>query len=171
MKVIKEYQKTLEGAKDLKEFKTIAEALILYVLGRGRFLAYALSGILYSAYVRNGYSEDSDSAFDFSQKVKRSELCDCPQSLRMRMINRMFRRANPKFTIPQIQNKKRRQRKKTDLQKKWKINHTTSDPAVKACVIADREAEIIWRQSGDWNRWSKAWLEIYSSALSEFCYQ
>ena len=47
------------------------------------------------------------------------------------------------------------------------IRHTT-DPAQRAANVSDREAEEVWRATGHYGKWSKAWFETYRATLNEF---
>lgn len=51
------------------------------------------------------------------------------------------------------------------------LHRRTSDPAQRAASIADKEAEKVWRETGDYKKQLAIWKETYDSALSELCYQ
>jgi len=46
--------------------------------------------------------------------------------------------------------------------------HHTKDPARRAADIADREAEKVYRESGDCSLYFPTWVGVYEAALKEF---
>lgn len=48
------------------------------------------------------------------------------------------------------------------------LHRRTADPASRAADIADREAERVWQETGDYDRWSDYWTRTYRQALLEF---
>ena len=51
------------------------------------------------------------------------------------------------------------------------LHHRTDDPAEQASSIADREAEGIYKETGDYKRYVETWLSVYRQVLREFVYQ
>jgi len=51
------------------------------------------------------------------------------------------------------------------------LHHRTNDPAKRAADIADREAEVVYRKTGDFDKYCKTWRGIYESTLRELCFQ
>ena len=41
-------------------------------------------------------------------------------------------------------------------------------PSTRAADIADREAQIVWQTTRDFNKYMKCWLETYEQVLREF---
>ncbi len=50
---------------------------------------------------------------------------------------------------------------------KKKENHHTEDPGIRAADIADREAEKVWKQTGDFKLFLDTRREIFRAALAE----
>jgi len=51
------------------------------------------------------------------------------------------------------------------------LHHRTDNPAERASSIVDREAEEIWRKTGNYKQWLKTWFSVYEQVLLEFVFQ
>jgi len=47
------------------------------------------------------------------------------------------------------------------------MKHHTTDPEQSAASIADRAAEKVWKQTGDWGASMEEWVRVYKQALLE----
>lgn len=47
----------------------------------------------------------------------------------------------------------------------------TVNPAERAASIADREAEEVWRKTGNYQGYLETWFSVYKQSLSEFVEQ
>lgn len=170
MNILKEYDEDLSAAKDLKEFKIIAKQLLLSRLEAGRLLVYAMNLIVFCAHMREKY-ERIPGALDFGLKVRDSELSICPPVQRCRMIDRMFRRSNPKFTIPKSKVKEYSPQKTVGMSRTWKKSHRTDSLEKMAYAIAEMEAKVGWRQNGDWDNWEEFFDNMYQAVLAKLCWE
>lgn len=48
------------------------------------------------------------------------------------------------------------------------LHHRTNDPALRAMSIAEREAEPVWQNTGDYGTWREALSSTYDQVLKEF---
>ncbi len=48
------------------------------------------------------------------------------------------------------------------------MQYHTNNPAQRATDIANREANIVYRETHDFNLYVKRWIEVYNETLMEF---
>ena len=47
------------------------------------------------------------------------------------------------------------------------MRHHTNDPAQKAADIANMEADIVWKETHNFNLYVTRWIEVFDSVLME----
>lgn len=164
-------------AEDLNEFRTAAKQVLL--VSGSEWFRYGdrfKKFVCWCNLVISIQAEKKarDEAVKFAAKISASEFKHCPPHLRETMISRMCRRSNPQFTIP-VQHEPRIKIMRTrslGMDADYvteKVRRHTNEPEARAASIAEREAEIVWQQTGSFQAFWNTLQRAYESALREIC--
>ena len=167
---ILEQEKKLKETTTVKAFKILAQKMLLSIPWYRR-MEYPLAILLSCAAHYNDYICQNEGILEFAWKVKKSALMTCPPNMRQTVITRMFRRCNPKFSLPCIPRVKVSKKRICRPEKIWRPILRTNDPSEKAMSIAKKEAERIWQETGDYRKWYDTLISVFENSLFEFCYQ